>query len=73
MKVLLHICCGVCAGPAIEKLLSRGYSVTGYFYNPNIHPVNEYEKRLDSARKAAGEWDIELVELDDPLPGGDSR
>lgn len=62
MKVLLHICCGVCAGPCIEKLLCKGYTVTGYFYNPNIHPVDEYKRRLDSAIKAAERWDVELIE-----------
>jgi epoxyqueuosine reductase len=62
MKVLLHICCGVCAGPVIEKLLCRGYTVTGYFYDPNIHPADEYERRLASAQKTANELNIELIE-----------
>lgn len=62
MKVLLHICCGVCATSVIEKLLCKGYTITGYFYNPNIHPVDEYKRRLDAAIKAAGEWNIELIE-----------
>jgi predicted adenine nucleotide alpha hydrolase (AANH) superfamily ATPase len=53
MKILLHICCGICAGGAAEQLLSEGHQVTGYFFNPNIHPATEYERRLDVAKKIA--------------------
>lgn len=62
MKVLLHICCGVCAAPVVERLMCDGHTVTGFFYNPNIHPVDEYEKRIEEARKAARQLGIELVE-----------
>lgn len=53
MKVLLHICCGVCAGSVVERLVKEGHNVTGYFYNPNIHPREEYERRLDVAQTVA--------------------
>ncbi|MDO9333836.1 MAG: epoxyqueuosine reductase QueH [Dehalococcoidales bacterium] len=53
MKVLLHVCCGVCAGSVVERLLSEGHQVTGYFFNPNIHPAIEYEKRLQVAQAVA--------------------
>ena len=62
MRVLLHICCGVCAAAVIERLMCEGYRVTGFFYNPNIHPGDEYDKRLEAARSACGEFGIELVE-----------
>jgi len=55
MKVILHICCGVCAAGAAEVLLSENHCVTGYFYNPNIYPYAEYQRRLDSAAKAAAQ------------------
>ena len=60
MKVALHICCGVCAGGAAERLASEGHHVHGFFYNPNIHPREEYEKRLEAVRKVAGELDFPL-------------
>jgi predicted adenine nucleotide alpha hydrolase (AANH) superfamily ATPase len=44
-KVLLHICCGVCAIECIGRLKSAGLSVAGFFYNPNIHPQEEYLRR----------------------------
>jgi len=62
MKTLLHICCGVCATAAAERLMCEGHSVTGFFYNPNIHPVDEYEKRLKTAQKVASEMNFDLVE-----------
>ena len=42
--LLLHGCCAPCLSHALE-LLSRDYSPTVFFYNPNIHPKAEYEKR----------------------------
>jgi predicted adenine nucleotide alpha hydrolase (AANH) superfamily ATPase len=60
MKVVLHICCGVCAAGAAETLQSEGHQVIGFFYNPNIHPAKEYQKRLDVAYKVAGELNFSL-------------
>jgi predicted adenine nucleotide alpha hydrolase (AANH) superfamily ATPase len=48
--VLLHVCCAPCATHVIE-LLSRSYSVTALFYNPNIQPDEEYQRRLQSMRR----------------------
>lgn len=62
MKVLLHVCCGVCAASVAERLMCEGRTVTGYFYNPNIHPADEYEKRLKAAREVASHLGFELVE-----------
>ena len=42
--ILLHVCCAPDATVAIERL-SESYNVFLYFYNPNIHPVEEYELR----------------------------
>jgi predicted adenine nucleotide alpha hydrolase (AANH) superfamily ATPase len=60
MKVVLHICCGVCAAGAAEALAGEGHQVIGFFYNPNIHPEEEYQKRLDVARKVAAELNFPL-------------
>jgi predicted adenine nucleotide alpha hydrolase (AANH) superfamily ATPase len=61
ISVLLHICCGICSSGAIQKLLDDGYSVTGFFYNPNIHPEDEYRKRLEAAKAAGNILDIEII------------
>jgi len=44
-KLLLHICCAPDATVGIERLTDQ-YDVVGYFYNPNIHPPEEYRRRL---------------------------
>ncbi len=44
--VLLHICCAPDATYPLFYLRGRHYKVTGFFYNPNVHPITEYEKRL---------------------------
>lgn len=62
MKVVLHICCGVCASSVAERLMSEGHEVIGFFCNPNIHPVNEYKRRLESADKVARLLRFPLVE-----------
>ncbi len=60
MKIVLHICCGVCAAGAAETLAGEGHHVIGFFYNPNIYPEEEYQKRLDVARKVANELNFPL-------------
>ncbi len=45
MKVLLHTCCAPCLIYPLERLKAQGYEVEGFFYNPNIHPFNEYKNR----------------------------
>jgi predicted adenine nucleotide alpha hydrolase (AANH) superfamily ATPase len=60
-KLLLHACCGPCSTTAINEF-AKGHEIALYFYNPNIHPKEEYEKRLEQARKVAGTMKKELIE-----------
>lgn len=46
-SILLSTCCAPCATVASEKL-SGNYDVTLYFWGNNIHPQQEYEKRLQA-------------------------
>jgi len=47
-KLLLHVCCGPCA-TAVNPVLEReGWEVTNLFYNPNIHPYDEYCRRYEN-------------------------
>lgn len=48
MKLLMHVCCGPCALYPLKALLEEGHGVHGYFFNPNIHPYTEYERRRDT-------------------------
>ena len=38
----MHICCAPCANLPIDVLRADGIDLTGYWYNPNIHPFTEY-------------------------------
>ena len=53
MKTLLHICCAPCANQCIDVLRGDGYEVTGFWYNPNIHPFTEYRSRRNCLREYA--------------------
>ncbi|MHC4453936.1 MAG: epoxyqueuosine reductase QueH [Planctomycetota bacterium] len=46
VNLLLHICCASCLCAPLEELRGEGIHVHGYFYNPNIHPLLEFRKRL---------------------------
>ena len=61
-KLLLHVCCGPCAAWPLDFLKADGkFDATGFFYNPNIHPADEFEKRLDGARRIFKNADLPLV------------
>ena len=49
-SILLHVCCGPCAEWPVRVLQEEGYNLTAFFYNPNIHPLFEHDRRRDNAR-----------------------
>ena len=51
MKLLLHTCCAPCLIYPLEILRGKEYEVTGFFYNPNIHPLAEYQNRKEAVEK----------------------
>ena len=59
--ILLHACCAICSGYPISLLKDMGYSVVVYFYNPNIYPTEEYEKRLEAQKTLCEHFDCELI------------
>ena len=61
MKVLLHICCAVCATSCVERLRQEGHQVYGYFYNPNIQPPGEYFTRLQETEELARKENFPLI------------
>jgi len=51
MRLLLHVCCAGCACYPLRKLREakvegKDLQITGFWYNPNIHPYSEYQKRM---------------------------
>ena len=61
MKTLLHVCCAPCAIYPLQKLKEEKAQIAGFFYNPNIHPSDEYQKRKESVMDYADSEAIELV------------
>ncbi|NLV23036.1 MAG: epoxyqueuosine reductase QueH [Syntrophomonadaceae bacterium] len=60
-KILLHICCGPCASYPVPALRDEGFELMGYYYNPNIHPYTEWQKRRDSLQDYAAAVDLQVL------------
>ena len=63
-KVLLHSCCAPCSGEVMEAMKASGIDFTIYFYNPNIHPREEYELRKTENIRFAEETNTPFVDAD---------
>ncbi len=60
-KLLLHICCAPDATYGIEYF-SKDFDVTVFFYNPNIHPREEYRLRLIELYRVARRFGVDVIE-----------
>lgn len=63
-KIVLHACCGICSGYPVSYLQDAGYQVIVYFYNPNIFPIEEYQKRLEAEKTLCEHFGCELIEAE---------
>jgi epoxyqueuosine reductase len=63
-KLLLHSCCAPCSGEVMEALLASKIDFAIFFYNPNIHPVQEYETRKQENIKFAEKHNILMIDAD---------
>ncbi len=63
-KVLLHSCCAPCSGEVMEAMLASKIDLTIFFYNPNIHPLKEYELRKEENIRFAQKFGIPFVDAD---------
>ena len=61
-KVLLHACCAPCSSAIVEWLLAHQIEPVIYYYNPNIYPREEYEKRRDESKRHAETLGIKWIE-----------
>jgi hypothetical protein len=60
-KILLHVCCAVC-GTLMVKILRERFEPIVFNSNSNIHPEEEYRKRLEAVKKLASENQTEFIE-----------
>ena len=63
-KILLHSCCAPCAGDVMAELKRSEIDYTILFYNPNIHPLKEYEIRKSENKRFADKLRVPFVDLD---------
>ena len=53
-RLLLHVCCAPCSTACLEQLTSA-FQVTCFYYNPNIEPETEFERRFAELTRLAEE------------------
>lgn len=60
-KTLMHTCCAPCSVSCIEQLRSQSVEPVAYWFNPNIHPYQEYKSRRDTLVSYAPSIGLELI------------
>ena len=60
MKLLLHTCCAPCSTYVIN-VLKKDYDICLFFYNPNLFPYKEFEKRYENAKIVCNKFGLELI------------
>jgi epoxyqueuosine reductase len=63
-RLLLHSCCAPCSGEVMEALIASEIKFTIFFYNPNIHPLQEYEIRKQENVAFANKHNIPFIDAD---------
>ena len=61
-KILLHACCATCSGHVLHILKEDGWNVTVFFYNPNIHPQEEYKVRMNELKEYCIKNKVSFIE-----------
>ncbi len=60
MKILLHTCCAPCLIYPVKRLQEEGFKAKAFYYNPNIHPFSEYNRRKDALEVLSKELQVEI-------------
>lgn len=63
-RVLLHSCCAPCSGEVMEAMVASGLDLTIFFYNPNIHPREEYDLRKNENIEFARKMNLPFIDCD---------
>ncbi len=63
-SILLHSCCAPCATYTVKYLREQGFEVTALWYNPNIHPYLEHQRRFESMRMLNQKISLPLIETE---------
>ncbi len=65
MKLLLHMCCGPCSTYPVSVLQDENIEIEGFFFNPNIHPKEEFLRRKENVAKFSAIKGIPVIYEDD--------
>lgn len=65
MKGLIHICCANCLIYPLKVLREEGWETTGFFYNPNIHPYQEYVRRKETIETYTRRAGLKMIYRDE--------
>jgi len=60
-RILLHTCCGPCTIYPLKRLRDEGLVVHGFFYNPHIHPFQEFRRRVNTLQQLAQMEQMKLI------------
>lgn len=60
-SVLIHTCCAPCATYTVEHWRKLRLEISGYWFNPNIHPLAEHELRLTTLEGYARKIELPLI------------
>ena len=63
-NLLLHSCCAPCSGEIMEAVAAANIKTTVYFYNPNIHPLEEYEIRKEENKRFCEKLGFDFIDAD---------
>ena len=63
-RILLHTCCGPCAAYPVKRLRDQEFEVSAFWYNPNVQPFCEHERRREALGQLAAA--VNLPVLDAP-------
>jgi len=63
-KILLHACCAPCSGAIVECMLADGLQPTIFYFNPNIFPLEEYERRKTESIRHAESLQLPFIDGD---------
>ena len=64
-RLLLHTCCAPCSVYCVESLRTEGLEPVSFWFNPNIHPYQEYKARRDTLIGYAESIGMALVVRED--------
>lgn len=61
MRLLLHTCCAPCSTYSVLHFRERAWDVTGFWFNPNIHPFLEHQERRGCMETWAARVELPMV------------